>query len=160
VGGKSHEFRKSDVNEILANSLKLAKSEFRHRIQVETELGELKEVQCDAQKLGQVFLNLLVNAGQAISGEGKVTVRSSMDNDFVQISISDTGSGIAPENRARIFTAGFTTKPTGVGTGLGLSLSKEIIEETHGGSIDVDSEVSKGTTFTVRIPVEPPAKTS
>ena len=160
IGGKSHEFRKANVNEILDNSLKLARCEFRHRIQVETELGELKEIECDAQQLGQVFLNLLVNAGQSISGEGKVTVRSSMDNDSILISIADTGSGIAPENRARIFGPGFTTKPAGVGTGLGLSLSKEIIVDTHGGSIDVDSEVGKGTTFNVRIPVEPWVKTS
>lgn len=160
VGGKSHEFRKSNLNEIVENSLKLARCEFRHRIQVETDFGDLPEIECDAQKLGQVFLNLLVNAGQAISGDGKVSVRTRLDNDSVLVSVADTGSGIDPENKSRIFAPGFTTKPVGVGTGLGLALSKDIIEATHQGSIDFKSEVGSGTTFFVRIPVEHPVKAS
>ncbi|MCW5980984.1 MAG: hypothetical protein KIT09_23080 [Bryobacteraceae bacterium] len=158
VGGKTHEFRKANLNEILQNSLKLARCEFRHRIEVETEFGELPEVECDAQKLGQVFLNLLVNAGQAIPEKGKVTVRSGLEDDSVVISVADTGTGVPPEQRSRIFAPGFTTKPAGVGTGLGLALSKEIVEETHGGSIGFESEVGQGTTFFVRIPVSPPPK--
>jgi signal transduction histidine kinase len=104
--------------------------------------------------LSQVFLNILVNAGQAIDGPGKITVRTHAEGGTVHISIADTGRGIQPEDRPKIFAGGFTTKPVGVGTGLGLSLSKRIVEETHGGSIDFESEVGVGTTFHIRIPVE------
>jgi signal transduction histidine kinase len=160
VGGKTNEFRKTNLNDVVENSLKLARCEFRHRIQVETDYGDLPEVECDAHKLGQVFLNILINAGHAITGQGKVTIHTSMDGDCALVTIGDTGSGIPPEVRSKVFALGFTTKPAGVGTGLGLALSKEIIVETHGGSIDFNSDMGHGTTFYVRIPVESPVKAS
>jgi signal transduction histidine kinase len=95
-----------------------------------------------------------VNAGQAIDGPGKVTIRTRVEGGTVHVSIADTGRGIKPEDRPKIFAGGFTTKPVGVGTGLGLSLSKRIVEETHGGAIDFESEVGVGTTFHIRIPVK------
>jgi two-component system, NtrC family, sensor kinase len=148
------EMRKADLNEQIGNTLKLTQGEFRGRVAVETDFGELPPVECQASMLGQVFLNILVNAGQAIDGPGKITVRTRAEGVGVHISIADTGRGIQPEDQPKIFAGGFTTKPVGVGTGLGLSLSKRIVEETHGGSIDFESEVGVGTTFHIRIPVE------
>ncbi|HXI38644.1 MAG TPA: ATP-binding protein [Bryobacteraceae bacterium] len=154
VRADSVELRKADLNQQIASTLKLTHGQFKGRITVETDFGELPPVECHASMLGQVFLNILVNAGQAIEGPGKITVRTRPDGGAVHISIADTGAGIKPEDRPRVFAGGFTTKPVGVGTGLGLSLSKRIVEETHGGSIDFESEVGVGTTFHIRIPVE------
>jgi len=155
----SSEFRKANLNELIQDTLKLTHGEFYRRIQVETDFGELPEVECHASMLSQVILNILVNAGQAIAGEGKITVRTRLEGDSVHISIADTGHGIKPENRHKIFAGGFTTKAVGVGTGLGMAISKKIIEETHGGSLDFDSEVGVGTTFHIRIPVAQAEKT-
>lgn len=150
----SSDLRKVDLNEHLQNTLKLTHGEFHRRIQVETDFGDLPPVECHAQMLNQVFLNILVNAGQAIEGEGKIAVRTRREGDDVEVSISDTGRGIKPEDRSKILAGGFTTKAVGVGTGLGLAISKKIVEETHGGSLSFESEVGVGTTFHIRIPIE------
>ena len=147
------DLRSVNLNENLCSTLKLTHAEFRRRITVETDFGELPEVECFPQLLNQVFLNILINAGQAIEGEGKITVRTRPEDEYVHISISDTGGGIPPECRDRIFAQGYTTKPVGVGTGLGLSISKQIVEERHGGSINFDTEMGVGTTFHIRIPI-------
>jgi len=151
-GSASPEFRKCNLNEVIDNTLKLAHCEYRRRISVETDYGELPEVECEERRIGQVFLNLLVNAGQAIEGEGVVRIRSEVEGENVHVAVGDSGVGIAPENRDRIFSSRFTTKAPGIGSGLGLAISKEIVE-AHGGSIDFESELGKGTTFHVRIPV-------
>ena len=150
----SSELRKVNLNEHLQNTLKLTQGEFHRRIHVETDFGDLPPVECHAQMLNQVFLNILVNAGQAIEGEGKIAVRTRREGDDVEVSISDTGRGIKPEDRSKILAGGFTTKAVGVGTGLGLAISKKIVEETHGGSLSFESEVGVGTTFHIRIPIE------
>jgi len=147
------EARKVDLNEHLRDTIKLTQAEFRRRVRVETDFGELPEVECYPQMLNQVFLNLLVNAGQAIEGEGTVTVRTRAGDSAVRISIADTGRGMTPEQAARAFEAGYTTKPVGEGTGMGLAISREIIEEKHGGVIDCESQPGRGTTFHIRIPV-------
>lgn len=152
----SPEPRRIDLNELLRDTLKLTHAEFRKRVSIETDFGDLPEVECFPQMLGQVFLNLLVNAAQAIDGPGMITVRTALEDGAAQrvhVSIADTGRGMNPEQQAKAFQAGFTTKAVGEGTGLGLSIAKEIIEEKHGGSIDFESTPSRGTTFHVRIPV-------
>lgn len=147
--------RKVDLNQQLRDTIKLTQAEFRRRITVETDFAELPEVECYPQMLSQVFLNLLVNAGQAIEGQGTIKVRTQLEDggETVHISIADSGRGMSPEQREKAFRAGFTTKAVGEGTGLGLSISKEIIEEKHGGSIAFESQLGVGTTFHVRIPV-------
>lgn len=145
--------RKVDLNENIRDTIKLTQAEFRRRVCVETDLGELPEVECFPQMLNQVFLNMLVNAGQAIEGEGTIRVRTRLEGDFACVEIADTGRGMTAEQLAKAFEAGFTTKPIGEGTGMGLSISREIIEEKHGGTIDCDSEPGRGTTFHIRIPV-------
>lgn len=96
-----------------------------------------------------------MNAGQAIRSNGTITISTGADEAEVWVCIADTGSGIAPENLNRIFDPFFTTKPVGQGTGLGLSISNSIVRK-HGGRIDVESEVGKGTRFTVRLPLADP----
>jgi two-component system, NtrC family, sensor kinase len=145
--------RKVDINEYLRDTLKLTQAEFRRRVCVETDFGELPEVECYPQMLSQVFLNLLVNAGQAIEGEGRITVRTRLEGETVHISISDTGRGMSLETQARVFQAGFTTKPIGEGTGLGLSIAREIVVDRHGGTMNFESRPGEGTTFHIRIPV-------
>ncbi len=150
------DLRTVDVNDLLRNTIKLTAAVFRRRITFETDLGELPEVECYPGLLNQVFLNLIVNAGQAIEGEGTVTVRTCSSGAFVEIDVADTGAGIPPEVRPKIFAAGFTTKPLGEGTGLGLTITREIVEDTHGGKISLQTEVGQGTTFHVRIPISQP----
>ena len=147
------DLRKVDIHELLLNTIKLSGCEFRRRVTVTTEFGDIPEIECYPGLLNQVFLNLLVNAAQSIEAEGTVTVRTEMEGDQVHISVTDSGVGIPVEVQSKIFKAGFTTKPIGVGTGLGLSITREIVEDTHGGRISFDSEPSKGTTFNVRLPM-------
>ncbi len=149
-----------DLNDILRDTLKLAGCEYRRRISLVEEYGEIPEVECFPQLMSQVFLNLLVNAGQAIENEGTVTVKTSIEDDCVHIAITDSGKGISPDHRARIFSPGFTTKPVGEGTGLGLAITREIVVDTHLGTIDFDSVPGQGTTFHVRIPIEHPRSIS
>jgi two-component system NtrC family sensor kinase len=152
----SSEWRNADINENLRNTLKLTRAEFRRRITVKTDFGELPAVQCFPHMLNQVFLNLLVNAGHAIEGEGTITVRTRAEGNCIHVSITDTGCGMTEETKRHLFTPGYTTKPAGVGTGLGLPLSKQIVEEKHGGSLDFESEPGVGTTFHVYIPLAQP----
>ena len=98
-------------------------------------------------------MNVLVNAAQAIEGDGTITIKTWRDGNFVHVRITDSGKGIEPESLGRLFDPGFTTKGVGVGTGLGLSISYKIIEQ-HKGSIEVESEVGRGTSLTIRIPIE------
>lgn len=124
------------------------------RITVKRDYGELPLVRCYAGQLNEVWMNLLVNAAQSISGKGEVRIATRLDGDSVIIEISDTGSGIAEDNLSRIFDPFFTTKAVGEGTGLGLSITYGIMER-HGGTITAASVVNVGTTFTVRVPIEP-----
>jgi signal transduction histidine kinase len=143
-----------DINDLLRNTIKLAGTVFRRRIDFQTDFEALPEVECYPGLLNRVFLNLVVNAGQSIEGEGRIVVRTRQEGECVHIEVEDNGSGIPLEIRPKIFAAGFTTKPLGEGTGLGLSISREIVVETHGGTLSFDSEMGKGTTFHVRIPIE------
>jgi two-component system, NtrC family, sensor kinase len=149
-----HDLRRVNVLEHLEAMLKLTQCEFRRRIAVETQFEPLPEVECYPELLNQVFLNILINAGQAIDGEGKIVIRARQEDDCVHISFSDSGPGIPPEVLPRIFDAGFTTKAVGEGTGLGLSICKQIVVNTHGGRLEVESPAEEGATFHIRIPVE------
>jgi signal transduction histidine kinase len=124
-------------------------------------------VLCHAGEFNQVILNLLINAAQAIAqaleggsqGKGKIVVSTTCDQDWAEISISDTGAGIPEAVRSRVFEPFFTTKPVGKGTGQGLALAHTAIVRRHGGKIWFDSELGKGTTFYIRMPLAPPTKT-
>ena len=142
-----------DVNECLTSTLKIAWTELKYKGEVKVDLGKLPEINCNPAQLNQVFLNLFINAAQAIPEKGEIRIESQASDTHVIIRISDTGTGIAPEMLGKIFDPFFTTKPVGQGTGLGLSISYGIIQK-HNGSIEVETEVGKGTTFIIKLPRE------
>lgn len=146
----------ADLHAGLDSTLNIISNEIKYKATVEKHYGTLPEVKCLASQLNQVFMNLLVNAAHAIEERGVITISTGVDGDWVWVAIKDTGTGIKPENINRIFEPFFTTKPVGSGTGLGLSLSYSIVNK-HGGRIEVDSTPGAGTTFTVRLPIIPPA---
>lgn len=148
------EFKKVDLHEGIESTIRLLSQYYgAGRVALERDYIDLPPVDCYAGQLNQVWMNLLVNAAQAVVGEGMVRVVTRAENEMVVVRISDTGRGIAPEHLKKIFDPFFTTKPIGEGTGLGLSITYGIVER-HGGSISVESRVGAGTTFTVTIPID------
>lgn len=147
------------LEEIIDRSLTIASNEVKYKAEVIKEYADdLPQVRCSEQRLGQVFINLIVNAAQAMDERGTITLRTYQKENYVCVEIADNGHGIAPENLRKIFDPFFTTKPVGQGTGLGLSVCHEIIKN-HQGEILVRSEVDKGTTFIIRLPIGTPAET-
>jgi two-component system NtrC family sensor kinase len=150
-----------DLNKVLEETLSLiGKQALFFNINLDCQLEpELPPVVADRSQFQQVFINILMNAVQAMNERGTITIKTrhkSADNS-VEVAISDTGKGIPPEDIGRIFDPFFTTKAGGHGTGLGLSIAYGIVT-THGGHISVQSEVGKGSTFTIRVPVAVPVK--
>lgn len=141
----------ADINGLLENTLPILQHEFRNRIKIHRDYGNIPLVKCYPRQVNQVFVNLLVNASQAIEGSGDIYVKTSPHNDGVAIEIRDTGKGMPAEHLSEIFKMGFTTKGAGAGMGLGLALVKQIIENHHG-TIEVHSEVGEGTTFRMLLP--------
>ena len=142
----------ADINECIDSTINIAWNEIKYVATLTKEYGDIPPVLCYPQQLNQVFMNLLVNAAHAIEGQGEIKVHTWQEGDTVCASVSDSGCGISDENQKRIFEPFFTTKQVGKGTGLGLSISYDIIKKHHG-EIIVESEVGKGTTFTVILPV-------
>lgn len=150
------EWQWADLHKGIDSTLNITSNELKYKAKIVKEYGEIPEIECLASQVNQVFMNLLVNAAQAIETRGVITIRSGAENDWVWVEIADTGKGIAQENLQRIFDPFFTTKPVGKGTGLGLSLSYSIVQKHHG-RIEVHSEAGKGTAFKVWLPVHRPA---
>ncbi|MCK5346570.1 MAG: GHKL domain-containing protein, partial [Candidatus Heimdallarchaeota archaeon] len=144
--------KEADINECLENTIKVIWNELKNKAKIIKEYGELPFVKCSPQQLNQVFMNFLINAAHAIEKEGEIKIKTWQDGKDIFVSISDTGHGIPAENINKLFEPFFTTKEVGKGTGLGLSIANEIIQN-HNGKINVESEVGRGTTFTVTIPV-------
>ena len=147
------EIQPADINEGLEKTLKLVWNEIKYRAEVEREYGDLPLVSCRIGQINQVFMNLLVNATQIIETDGLIRIKTTADEDNVYIYISDNGGGIPDEIQERIFQAFFTTKPVGSGTGLGLTISKSIIERHHG-ELTVESKEGIGTIFRVTLPIQ------
>jgi signal transduction histidine kinase len=146
------EFAYTDINEGLESTLSIAWNELKYKTTVTKEYGQLPLVWCNMGQLNQVFLNILVNAAHAIEEQGEIRIATLDEEGAVRIAISDTGGGILPENLKRIFDPFFTTKEVGKGTGLGLAIAYDIIVNKHGGRIEVNSEIGKGTTFSISLP--------
>jgi two-component system, NtrC family, sensor kinase len=148
----------ADLHRGLEGTLRVVWNEIKYKAEVVKNYGALPEVNCVPSEINQVFMNLLVNAAQAIETHGQITITTRRVGDAVEIEIRDTGQGIPPENLNRIFEPFFTTKPPGKGTGLGLSLSFGIIQKHHG-TLTVESEVGAGTAFRITLPIglKPPA---
>jgi signal transduction histidine kinase len=153
------EHKPADLHEGLDSTLTLIAHLTKNRITVRRDYGQLPQVLCHANQLNQVFLNILINAAQAIAGEGEITIRTRQEaaagpdsTSAAVVEISDTGCGIAPENLQKIFDPGFTTKGVGVGTGLGLAICYRIVAN-HQGKIEVESVRGQGTTFRIVLPI-------
>jgi PAS domain S-box-containing protein len=142
----------TDLNQLLEDVLHMAVAQLRGRAHVERCYVELPAVTCVPQEVKQVFLNLIVNAGQAIRDGGRIRIATEARDGFAVVKIEDDGCGIAPEHLDRIFDPFFTTKPVGEGTGLGLGIAYHIVR-SHRGEIEVDSELGRGSRFRVRLPV-------
>ncbi len=159
---ESRQMAATDLNRALQSTLTVARNELKYVADVETAFGELPLVVCNVGDLNQVFLNLLVNAAHAIGdvvkgtfAKGKIGVRTQAEGNTVLVTISDTGCGIPIANRSKVFDPFFTTKEVGRGTGQGLAISRSVVVDRHKGTLSFDSEVGKGTTFYIRLPVDP-----
>ncbi|MCX7920599.1 MAG: ATP-binding protein [Clostridia bacterium] len=150
------EFQEYNINEGVKSVLILTSNLWKKKISIHEQYGELPTVKCFPGLMNQVFMNIVVNAIQAIDEKGEIFIRTYMDDKYVYASFRDTGSGIREENLSKIFEPGFTTKHSCncIGMGLGLSICTNIIAK-HNGEIRVQSEVGRGTEFTVCIPVHP-----
>jgi PAS domain S-box-containing protein len=151
----------ADLNRAIQTTLTIAKNEYKYVADIETDFGELPKVMCHVGDLNQVFLNLIVNAAHAIAdvvapsgGRGRIRIRTLQRGEHVRIDIADTGCGIPESIRRRIFEPFFTTKEVGRGSGQGLAIARSIVVEKHGGSLTFESEVHKGTTFSIQLPVD------
>ncbi|HKA17210.1 MAG TPA: ATP-binding protein [Blastocatellia bacterium] len=145
------ERKKVNIHEGIESTLSLLRHQLKNRIRIVKCFGDIPEIECYPNELNQVFMNILVNAAQAIKHRGEITVKTWREGDRVKIAISDTGIGIPPENLSKVFDPGFTTKGVGLGTGLGLSICYKIIQD-HRGTIEGESS-EQGTTFTISIPL-------
>ena len=143
-----------DVHALIDMSLNLLRNQYKDRIEVHRDYGNIPKIRGYAGKLNQVFMNLLSNAFYAVTGKGDVWIRTRAGDETVEIEIEDSGAGIPKENLKRIFEPFFTTKPVGQGTGLGLSISYGVIEQ-HRGVIHVLSVPGKGTVFSIHLPIDP-----
>ena len=158
------DFKLANINDGLTVAVQLLDPAARRRIEISLELGEVPAIPCYPALLNEAFMNLLLNACQAIKQAGRVLVSTRRESDHVVVRFQDTGSGIAPEHLPKIFDPGFTTKGVGVGVGLGLAIAYSVIQE-HRGSIQVDSRAGQGSTFTIQLPMRleqsrPPARGS
>ena len=147
------ELKYTDLNQNIESTLNIVWNELKYKATVIKDYGKLPIVKCYPQQLNQVFMNIFVNAVQAIKKRGEIRISTRADNGSVKVIISDTGVGIPKENISKIFDPFFTTKKVGKGTGLGMNIAYNIIKK-HKGTIDVESEVGKGTTFIIKIPVD------
>jgi signal transduction histidine kinase/HAMP domain-containing protein len=146
------EYKLADINSGIESTLNIVWNELKYKATVKREYGDLPTTMCNLGQLNQVFMNMLVNAAHSINQQGEITVRTWHGAGAIHVSITDTGSGIPDSVMGRIFDPFFTTKEVGKGTGLGLSIAYDIVKK-HNGDIAVASEIGKGTTFTVTIPV-------
>jgi len=142
----------ADIHRGLDSTLNIIWNDLKYKAQVVKTFGEIPQIECIPSELNQVFMNILLNAGQAIAERGIVTVSTSLDGDHVVIAFGDDGEGIPDDVLPRIFDPFFTTKSVGAGTGLGLAISYGLIKKHHG-SIDVTSTPGEGTLFLIRLPI-------
>ncbi len=152
----------SDINEAIETTITVARNEWKYLAEIETELDpSLPLVPCLVSEFNQVILNLIINAAHAIrdvvgdgsNEKGTIRVSTRRDGDWAEIRVSDTGLGISQEIRERIFEPFFTTKDVGKGSGQGLAMARSVIEKKHHGMLTFETEMEKGTTFNIRLPI-------
>ena len=153
------ELAEYDLNDGIRSTLVVAKNEIKYDAKVKTDFNEMPLILCNSGQINQVFLNMLINAAQAIKSQekkakGTITIKTYTDDENVICEVSDNGPGIPPDKVSKIFDPFFTTKAPGKGTGLGLSVSHDIIVNKHKGTLLVDSTVGEGTKFTIKLPIK------
>lgn len=146
------EYKMADINSGLNSTIHIVWNELKYKVTLEKEYGDIEMTKCNLGQLNQVFMNILINAAQAIENNGKIVVKTWQEGGSIYISISDTGHGMSSEVLKKLFDPFFTTKDVGEGTGLGLSITFDIVKK-HKGEIQVESAIGKGSTFTIIIPV-------
>ncbi|MBN2496519.1 MAG: response regulator [Deltaproteobacteria bacterium] len=146
----------ADVNKLLDGAINILWNQIKYKARLVREYGELPSLRCYPSQLGQLFMNMLYNASQAIERSGTIVVRTRTEGDAVLIEVQDDGVGMDPETARHCFEPFYTTKPRGIGTGLGLSIASKIVAR-HNGQISVQSERGRGSTFRIRLPVDPSA---
>lgn len=146
------ERKEADINKGIESTFNFVNYELKYKAKVTKDYGQLPIIKCYPQQLNQVFMNMLVNAAQAMEKTGEIKVKTRHVEDNIEITISDNGPGIPEKSLAKIFDPFFTTKDVGKGTGLGLHIAKDIVKK-HNGTINVESKIGEGTTFTIQIPV-------
>ncbi|WP_162301347.1 ATP-binding protein [Cognatilysobacter segetis] len=154
--GRNETMRPADLLKGLESTLNIVWNDLKYKVKLEKIYGDMPPVECLPSEINQVFMNLLINAGQAIAERGTITLACGTENGEAWVSVADTGCGIPEDALGRIFDPFFTTKPIGRGTGLGLAICYRIVEKHHG-HIEVQSTVGQGTTFRVVLPVTQPA---
>jgi len=147
------EFKPIDLHEAIDLALNLLHNEFKGRVEIVKQYGDIPQVEGQMGKINQVLMNLLINAGQAIPGEGRITITTRKAGRYVEIIVEDNGEGMTPDQLEHIFEPFFTTKPVGAGTGLGLSISYAIIQD-HRGTITVSSKPGEGSSFCISLPIK------
>lgn len=155
-------FQASDINQDLLTTLTLARNAYKYVADVETELGDLPPVECSRADLNQVWLNLVVNAADALAEQhgsgskerGLIRITTRREGGQAVVTVGDTGPGIPEDVQPRIFEHFFTTKDVGKGSGQGLAIVRAVVVEKHGGSVSCESTPGLGTTFTVRLPLK------
>lgn len=165
TGGKES----ADLNKAIESTITVARNEWKYVAEMVTDFDlALPFVPCKLGEFNQVILNIVINAAHAIAGvvgkntgeKGTITIATRRDDGWAEIRISDTGTGIPQEHRSKVFDHFFTTKEVGKGTGQGLAIAHAVIAEKHGGTITVESEMGKGTTFIIRLPIESESPTA
>jgi len=142
----------ASIKECIESTIEIAGPAARTVLVIDCQLNDLSPIKCRPSELNQVFLNLIMNAAQAVKKDGRLAIKGTETNDTLTLTFTDNGSGMDADTKEKIFNPFFTTKPIGEGTGLGLSIAYKIITDGHNGTITVDSEVGKGTTFTISLP--------
>lgn len=155
--GRGDAWVMADLHKGLDSTLNIVWNELKYKVKLEKRYGDLPPIECLPSELNQVFMNILVNAGQAIPERGHIAIATGCEGDEVWVTVSDDGEGIPENVLPRIFDPFFTTKPVGRGSGLGLSISYGIVAKHHG-RIEVDSVPGRGTTFRVVLPVRQPQR--
>lgn len=144
----------ANLGENIRSTLLMARGELQGKVEVELDVDDLPDIKCYPAELNQVFLNIIINAAQAIEGKGLLAITGRELADNLELRFSDTGAGIPTDVLDKIFNPFFTTKAVGTGTGLGLSIAHKIITDRHHGSIRVESTPGAGTTFIITLPKE------
>jgi signal transduction histidine kinase len=142
-----------DINTGIKSTLILLRSQYKNKINIIKELGDIPEIKCFPGKLNQVYVNLISNAIQAIEEQGTIIIKTFEENNQIIISIKDSGKGMSSEEQKNLFKPFYTSKPMGQGTGLGLAISKNIIDE-HQGKIEFNTQKGEGSEFIIRLPIE------